>query len=319
LIDDETKLSAFKFTIPQWLNYFSAPCFLRVRGRFAEEAIEFCTAFQTVKCVRGSDFIQWRRQSLWDTKSINTHFIFLYLEDHMVSPSAPNAHSLLTELLDENISIFQYSWFPQYSRIRDAYSLGGSELISIKVASRNLDSFLDADYRWIISMTSIFEKDFLRKLLRSSRPFLRRKDPKAPYEIEQSPESTWYLPINFGISRNEIGISMDDENGVEGYSAIARGLYSGIKSEWAKHHEGKLSSINLSRQLKTKMFPTVDLSRLNPKLRLSIINVIFWPSYLIYSLKAIIFTFVDFALELFLMFSNTKHRPFSPDEKGNLL
>ena len=316
MIDDETKLSALKFTLPQWLKYFNAPCVLRVRGRYASEVMDFCATFQSVRCVRDSDFLQWRRQTLWDTKFINTHFIMLYLEDHMLSPSAPKSHLITSELLRDGISIFQYSWFPQYSKIREAFSVANSEVIPIKVESSNLEYFLQADYRWIVSMTSIFERNFFRKILRSSRPYLRRKNPKAPYDIEQRPDSTWFLPVNFGISLSEIGISLDDENGVDGYSAISRGLYSGNKSEWAKDHDERISSIYLARQLKAKVFPRIDLSQLSPFLRKFIINVVYWPSYFSYSIKAGLFTLLDSITEIYLIWSGGNHSDSIPNEKN---
>lgn len=306
LIDDEDKLSALKFTLPQWLEYWGAPCVLRVRGRLSPEVTDFCASFKSVKCIIGSSFIQWRRQTLWDIESIQTPFIMLYLEDHMVSPSAPRPESILRNLVLKKISIFQYSWFSQYSKIREVFSQGDSQVIPITISSQNLKSFLGVDFRWIVSMTSIFDKTYFQKILRSPRPYIRRKDPKAPYDVEQRPTSTWYLPMNFGISKNEIGISLDDNNGVEGYSAISRGLYLGNKSEWAKNHEGKLSTIHLARQLKQKLFRETDFSHLNPKIRSIIVSAVFWPSYINYSVKAVLFIMVDTLIEIVLKHSKKK-------------
>jgi hypothetical protein len=297
LINDKLKLEAFKATLPGWLDYWKAPCFIRVRGQLAEEVSLFCEDFPNVTCIQGSRFIQWRKQTWCDVKNLEANFIVFYLEDHLISDEPPNSAAILSEIRSKNVTVFQYSWFRQYEKMRlFLESLGGSEEKCgsyIELTKENLEEILVVDYRWFVSLTSLFEKSFLLRLLESPRPFLRKKDPKSPHDVEQKPSSTWYLPITFGLSKEEIAVSLDDDNTIPGSSAISRGIYKNARSLRGENHDTKFSTISIFWTFKYKLFGRNSLRFIPHKIKIILTHVIYWPSYFGYSLQAPLFRSLD--------------------------
>ena len=297
LINDKLKLEAFKATLPGWLDYWNAPCFIRVRGQFAEEVNFFCENFPNVTCIKGSRFIQWRKQTWCDVNALEANFIVFYLEDHLIGDKPPDSATILSEIRSNDVTVFQYSWFRQYEKIRQSLqSLGGIEEKSgtyIELTKKNLGGILLVDYRWFISLTSIFEKSFLLRLLGSPRPFLRKKDPKSPHDVEQKPSSTWYLPITFGLSKEEIALSLDDDNTIPGSSAISRGIYKNTRSLRGENHDTKFSTISLFWSFKHRFFGRKSLTFIPLKVKTILTHFIYWPSYFGYSFQAPIFRSLD--------------------------
>lgn len=297
LINNKLKLETLKRTLPQWVEYWDAPTIIRVRGKYWKEVFEFCAGLKSVVCLQGSDFIQWRKQTWWDISKIKTRFVMLYLEDHLLSSAPPNKILILQELKSKQVSVFQYSWFQQYGKLLNSLpQFGGEELdagMYVSLKKNNFSKIIEHDFRWIISLTSVFDRNFLLTVLKSSRPYLRKKDPRSPHDVEQNPNSSWYLPTTFGLSKTEFGISIDDDNSIPGSSAISRGLYYGNRSERGANHEGRFSTIRIARLWKTQLFGNESIKFLPLKLKIFLTHLIFWPSYIGYSIQAPIFRLLD--------------------------
>lgn len=318
LINDIARFNTLQATLPQWLDYWDAPCVLRVRGELSGVVMDFCKSLKSVTCVQGSDFLQWRKQAFCDISSITSKFVMIYLEDHLPSKSAPLAKSLLSELTTHRVVVFQYSWFFQYQGLRKIlieYNSDEDEIgIYTELDSETLSRILKRDTNYFVSLTSIFDRDFLLRILNSSRPFLRKYDPRAPFDVEQGPQSSWYLPMVFGISKNELGICIDDDNAAPGSSAIARGLFAGPQVERGVSHQANLSINSLSLKVIRRLVGGRGLSSMNATLKLRISRFLFWLNVLAYSLEAPILRCLDW-LRLRKLKKDRSNHPHCPRSK----
>lgn len=300
LINDELKFDSLKFTLPQWLDYWKSPCYIRVRGSYSQAVADFCARLQNIECTQGATFHQWRTQTIWDLKKKNYHFVMLYLEDHMLVESPPEGSRLLNEIISHDVQVFQYSWHRQYEKISQAIqksqnntSMSGAY---ISLTEKELRKILEIDYRWFISLTSIFERNFLLHLLKSSRPYVKKLDPKAPYTVEQKPESSWFLPIIFGLSKTELGVCIDDDNTIPGSSAISRGLYHGLRSSRGEYHHGMKSLIQVAWNIKERIYGKTPIRFIPLRLKLFVTKFIVWPTYISYSIQSLVLRLLDWKI-----------------------
>ena len=297
LIDDEKKFEALKFTLPGWLAYWKSKCLLRIRGRYSSEVVDFCMQFDQVQIIQDSNFIQWRKQVLWDIKTFNSKYIMLYLEDHMLSNSPPEADLLISEMSKYRVDIFQYSWYKQYDQLRrkltETSKKTSTQGVYCHINKSNHSLVLSTKFPWIVSMTSVFNHNFFVKILESNRPFIRKFDPKAPYEIEQPPKSNWYFPLVYGLSNFEMGICLDDDNSVQDSSAISRGLYHGDRSEVAQFHDSQYSLTRILRMFTGSYTGNKLKSKLPESIRKIIKAPIQLVGYSIYTVQTQYFSVID--------------------------
>lgn len=298
LINNLVKLDALKSTLPQWLEYWGCSCLLRVRGSYSSEVLEYCKILKNVDCVAEADFLEWRTQSYWDVTRIDSKFIMLYLEDHMLSNTAPPSKDLLSELSLHNVSVFQYSWYFQYREIAQALRDSGGvhkKVGTYAILDSKRHSYVtDRDPRCLVSLTSIFQKNFFLSLLKSPRPLIRKLEPRAPYSVEQAPRATWFLPMTYGVSNVELGICIDDDNTCVGSSAISRGLYDGLRSDRGENHHGGRSPIQIIWKYKDKYFGEEPIEFIPLRLKILVTYFFSWPSYISYSLQVPLLRLLDF-------------------------
>ena len=229
LINSPLKYEFFKFTLPQWLSYLGAPAIIRVRGSYADDLEVFCRGLENVEFRKGTEYRTWRSQTLADIHSADTPYIFQYLEDHMLHPQAPDFSDLMADLKMLNADVFNYSWFDSYKDFRGFLSAKQAEESGI-LLGKNLDKALlrevaSSSGLYPVGLSSVFSKNFYLTVLKSSRPFVRRFDPSAPFDVEQSARASWLAPLVFALPTSEIGICIDDDHIVPGSSARSRGFF----------------------------------------------------------------------------------------------
>lgn len=311
LVNNSEKLDILKHTFPQWVDYWGSDVVLRIRGSLAHETIQFCNSISPkVRCSIGSNFLQWRKQTHFDISNVKSNYIMLYLEDHMLSINPPNASNLIVELAADEIQVFQYSWNQQYLKIAESLLNHGSKVnkasISKCIDKSLLIEMMNVEPRYLISLTSIFQRNFFLKLLDSPRPYLRKFNPRTPFDVEQRPNNTWFLPLTFGLPRSELGICVDDDNTVSGSSAISRGLYNGIRPTRGELHHSKSSTINLAWELRRIVFGKSVISFIPLRVKLILTSIIFWPTYISYTLQAPILRLLDSINAVFIAKRNLK-------------
>lgn len=235
LLNSEDKFEMFRFSLPLWISYWQADSFLRIRGKFATQAKQFCKSLPGVEVRLGSEYRTWRWQTLDDLRLVTAPYIFQYVEDHMPSPEAHDSIEVLTTLQMGSVDALQYSWFEPSSSMRDSLPFESGEIpirfqyISKAYAVKNFSK----PSRYLVSLISVWRRDFYQRILVSHRPFLQRYDLTSPAGIEQRVSrmsSPWFCPMVFAMPSRELGICIDDPLGVPGSDAISRNLYAGNKS-----------------------------------------------------------------------------------------
>lgn len=245
LVNHPDKLEMLSTTLPAWTNYWDRPSFVRFRGPLAEEARKLASSLPSVSTATGSKFRTWRAQTLADTQTLNSRFVFIFLEDHLPAPDPAPSASVLSDLEMGRVDILQYSWFASYGRQRDLLeSVQGERIgttIQVNLTQHLVRQLASRNPMYFVSLTSIFSRDFLIRLLRSGRPWIRRFDPHAPFDIEQRPSATWFLPVRYACPTSELGICIDDDLTTPGSSAMSRGLYPRIREERVFTHHSSTS------------------------------------------------------------------------------
>lgn len=289
LINSEVKRNAILHTLPMWLETLNAPGLLRVRGEYAIEVKQSLTHFRNLIVIVGDDFLEWRKQTFEDLLLIESDYVFLFNEDHMPIMKQADFFSLFNEIKHFRVDIFQYSWFQQYQQFRLGMkclgSLGSDKLISIKLSKRTLRQLLKWDRRWVVSLTCIYNRSLLLRILGSVRPIWRTKDPRSPHDVEQRPESTFFLPLIFGTTTEELGVALDDDNTVANSSAISRGLYNGERSPRGENHDSIKAPISRLQKLSSSSPINHLRKKLPSNVKASIYKFLLFPNSLFYTLQ----------------------------------
>ncbi len=276
LINSPERLETFKETVANWQEKISIDMVIRIRGKFAIEAIDYCSKFANIRCEVGSDFIQWRNQAFDDIKTIDSTYVMMFLEDHQLIPIEVEFAKIIDCLKLEKVDIFQYSWFEHHKKargyIKRSSHTPNSEILSLIVDSNNYREFVRLDKTYIVSLTSIFSKRTLLSLLKTKRPLLRRYDSRGPFDVEKSPTLSFYLPVKYALPVSEFALCVDDEMGIPGSSAISRGISALQKTKRGITHYSKLSPKYWISYFRTE---SVDLEYSNHNSTLPIIRKIF--------------------------------------------
>jgi len=260
LLDDSLKFEFFKTSFEMWHDVLQLDFTVRVRGNFADDAIDFLHKYQNVNCFRGMDFRLWRTQVYKDLEAINSSHIFLLLEDHVPArTSRAYYRSVLDDLIRSNVDIFQYSWFPRYREYSSRYAKFGFEIMSsIKLftLTKSQQNYLERE-EFVVALTSIFKRSLLLRLLESRRPLIKHFEPKAPFNVEINPKADWYLPLIFAVPTLEFGMCIDDDHGFPGSSAISRGLLHFDRPKRGETHFGTNSFFKIAKNVFLNQFPTL--------------------------------------------------------------
>lgn len=245
LINSSERLETFQETLENWQSRIHIDMKIRIRGTYANDAAKYCKKFNNIAVEIGSDFIQWRNQALFDVRTVNSKYVMIFLEDHQLISNIVTFNHIIDVLKSEKVDIFQYSWFSHHKKMRedilDSTKQNDSEVLTLLLNSKNHKKFIDNNAAYIISLTSIFKKQLLIRLLESRRPYFRKYDSRGPFDVEKSPKSKFYLPIMYAIPTHEFGLCVDDDMGILGSSGISRGVSNSPRTNRGISHYSKLS------------------------------------------------------------------------------
>jgi hypothetical protein len=245
LVNSPERLETFKETVANWQAKISIDMDIRIRGKFAVEAIAYCSKYANIRCEVGSKFLQWRIQSLIDVREINSKHIMIFLEDHQIVSNKQHFDQIIDSLQKEEIDIFQYSWFKHYAKARRfleaKHAKNNTQVLSILVDKNSFRDFVLLNDTYIISLTSIFKKEALMFFLGTRRPWFRKYDSRGPFDVEKSPKQSFFLPIKYALPRSEFALCVDDEMGIPGSSAISRGISNSPLTKRGTNHYSMLS------------------------------------------------------------------------------
>jgi hypothetical protein len=216
----------------------------------------------------------WFKNSLEILEKAKYDYIFVWNEDHLNLVSQEIYSKIIKEMVKENVDYLMYSWwiFGKYRKNFVLENLEKHKYIDIVYLTKKLwkQQLKKGHDKYIISMTGIFKKKFLIKLLKKERcklpiwfttnifrtmilldklgikfnhrqyyDFINRLvfgkltkwSNNYPFDLEKSPYRWDILPIKMGLPKYELFACIDDDLGYLGSDLISRGLYKEEKYE----------------------------------------------------------------------------------------
>jgi hypothetical protein len=175
------------------------------------------------------------------------HFLLLQ-EDHYLVSSIKDLNDFISECILENSDLAYVTAHHTYKETRDKLLLANMSL------SKNYGSYyvvssefyIDAKIekpRYLVPLIAYFDRRFLIKILCSNRPYFKKYPALSPFNFEQGPTSTWFLPIKVGFSSLEIFACIDDDIGIPNSSLQSRGVLPIDNLRIGEHHNSTQLSI----------------------------------------------------------------------------
>jgi hypothetical protein len=259
LISSEARLNQLKLVAPMWIQYWDCGATVRVRGAYAQLAADFLERQLGVRTILGQTRGLWRTQTFTDLQDVEEPYIFILLEDHMLSENSPDSSEVMRDITMFNCDVYQYSWFRTYEGLRSWQQ----NFLETKRTDTSLITEIDLKLGksaytetnlYLLSLSSIFKKSFLMQRLRSPFPLLRKFDPSGPFDIELNVPRRSQMPMVYGQCATELGLCLDDDHIVDGSSAIARGLIDiSLIDEQQHQHYSSRSLFARGKSQKGKM------------------------------------------------------------------
>jgi hypothetical protein len=168
----------------------------------------------------------WKLNTLLMVRESNYRYYLLAQEDHLLVASLELSSHFFSECLRLDIDVAPISFFETNQNLREYFTNMNARISEICI-SCTLEKGWDSDLTarvWLNSLVSLYKRDLLIKLLSTPRPIIKKFPPFTPFDFEQQPGSTWFLPISFALPTAEIFACIDD--GPSGSSLQERGLYS---------------------------------------------------------------------------------------------
>lgn len=167
----------------------------------------------------------WKLNTLSMVKESNYKYYLLAQEDHLLVANLELSSQFFCECLRLDIDVAPISFFEDHQKLRE-FLTNKSARISEVCISCTLEKGWDSNLTsrvWLTSLISLYKRELLINLLSTPRPIVKKFPPFTPFDFEQQPGSTWFLPISIALPTSEIFACIDD--GKSGSSLQERGLY----------------------------------------------------------------------------------------------
>jgi hypothetical protein len=182
---------------------------------------------------------------------INSDFVFIWIEDHILIADPSYLRSCIDEMKKFGADQLWYSWF--IKRLRNEIQVlpphkEGKYITVTKIdnnCSSKIHSTLKIHHFYITTLLSIMTKDFFIKNLYTFKPYLKRYPRKFPFDFEKISTEKICPIIYHALPNKELFASIDDNIGHPGYSLISRGLY---KSSVSREELKKIESQDYKQQ-----------------------------------------------------------------------
>jgi len=254
-------------------NTISDDWLINIRGKLRGEAINFLkenlgdrmTLFELLDDRRG-----WITNALEMLSRAKYNYIFVWNEDHINIASQENIDHIVIEMADKEVDYllpgFFSFWQNKINDNRKHIIIDGKYINILFITKENIKKFFPNREKreCIITSAAIFQKNFLRKIMkfeqhklpmiftrylyrimtglnmlglnfnqRVSYDFvnkflfykLRRFPKETPFEMEITNDRHYVLPIKLGAPKKELFVCIDDDVSRDGYSLIKKGLY----------------------------------------------------------------------------------------------
>lgn len=219
---------------------------LRVRGNFLSEAdLKRQFSGKNIVFLFQSTYGDWKLDLLEQMRTFDSNFYLLLQEDHHLICSQESLLNLVDEFQRFRLDFLPLSFFPHglpftilLDEIQGAQDYG-KFLTSWRLSKNSVKKIPGVARIYPVGLVGMISKDLLTRILISERPLIKSYSSQTPFNFEQPPKASWYLPILWGYPRFEIFACVDVDHGIPNYSLISRGLYFDSVSFLNEHHNSK--------------------------------------------------------------------------------
>ena len=234
IVDDSIKEKRLLRLIDALCRYEFIDFSIRLRGRYAnlleKEVTKLLKDKKSPFVIRvGENVKNWKLNSLIQTYDFDNEHYLLLNEDHFPNTEHEVLREYLQQCIQADIEVSGISFYPGYEKlltyIANSFPQDRKQLVHGYFTSKDWQIVPRDARNYPISLLGMYKKHYLRKILKSRRPFWRRYPFNSPFDFEQSGNYGWIFPFSFALPTVEIFACVDDDCGVDGYSLISRGVY----------------------------------------------------------------------------------------------
>ena len=271
-IDNEERFHRMKTSFNSFRNLDPDQWLVNIRGSYKFQAEEFLKD-QLKSKIRLFN-LKSRQGWFYDTKIItsyiDTSYIFIWIEDHVLMEPTTVLENCLIEMEKFKVDQLYYSFFTNEMRQRYAFIpiyKKGKFITVTKLdyeACLKIRSIIKKDF-YLTSLVSIMSKDYFLKILYSAKPYLKRWPRSLPFDFEKKSNDQVSPIIWHAIPNKELFASIDDDKDEKDYSLISRGIYKSLIPEY---------DTKKIEYLKTSLFKK-RLKKIIPKSYLIYLSIIY--------------------------------------------
>jgi len=168
----------------------------------------------------------WFHDTKYMLNDIDTDYVFFWIEDHINIADPAAYKEILDEMKKDGVEYMCYSWW-HFGKLREPYKdieKKERKHISTFLFDKKARKKMHPKKIYIISTTGFLSQELFKRIINT--PIFFRIFPKVtPFHFEKPQRETKWLPIKYALPKYELFASIDDDQGDEGYSLQARGLY----------------------------------------------------------------------------------------------
>ena len=210
---------------------------INIRGRLKYQAGQFLKKELGEKISISN--LQSKKGWFYDTKVIASHitsdYIFVWIEDHILVDNPTNLNNCIAEMKKFDVDQLWYSFLTK--EVKDRFAIlpphKKGEYITVTKIDSNACSKIHNELKndfYTIAIISIMRKDFFMKVIYTSKPYLKRWPRNLPFDFEKKSNDKVLPIIWHALPNKELFVAIDDDQGMDGYSLISRGIYPNLVS-----------------------------------------------------------------------------------------
>jgi hypothetical protein len=191
----------------------------------------------------GSTWKEWNLDVIEQVVATPSDYYILMQEDHMLKMTGENFTDLLNEIEAYSVDYLPLSFHPHYEAfvkdLKRIFPLNRPKK-GLSVWDLNKQNYFRSNLKnrnYPLNLIGVYKKELLLRLLTRSRPFYKQYSIQTPFNFEQNPDESWFLPIRWAYPASEVFACVDDDHGIQGYSLISRGEYKSNVERVVEHHD----------------------------------------------------------------------------------
>ena len=231
-IDNEERLLRMKDSFYSFRDVQPEEWRINIRGRLKHEARDFL--YSELRDNLSVHFLESNKGWFYDShtfmQDVQSDFVFFWIEDHICINQSGNIRKIMKDMFDNEIDVVPYSqrhndnimFYSKIGHVAETENLTIHEFNDEMYRNTRKESKEDI---YVISAPSLLTTNFFLFILNFKKPRIKRWSRFLPFDFEKTSLDLNGYNIRKGFPKYELFVTIDDDNGNEGYSLISRGLY----------------------------------------------------------------------------------------------